>query len=130
MRLRLLALAVLLANNALAAEGYVFRHQLPEGSWDFDAASVIVLNDAVRKSEMTLNLTKPLQDQPTGRLYDRIVFVYEHDCKKNQMRVVDSTSYLRGEPVSMSRPSDAWRPAGESLAQQYACALVQKAEPK
>lgn len=127
MRLTILGAALLVAApHAFAADGYVFRHKSPEGTWDFDAASVVVVSESVRKSQMTLTLTKPLQDQPTGTQYDRVVFVYEHDCKKNQMRVLDTMAYLRGERVKMSQASDEWRPAGDSMAQQYACALVQK----
>ena len=127
MRLKLVGAALLVAvPPAFAADGVVFRHQSREGTWDFDAASVVVVSESVRKSQMTLTLTKPLQDQPTGAQYDRVVFVYEHDCRKNQMRVLDTMAYLRGERVTMTRASDEWRPAGDSMAQQYACALVQK----
>jgi hypothetical protein len=120
------AVALLVAHNALAAEAVIFRHQTPEGSWDFDAGSIVVVDESIRRSQMVLNLKKPLQDQPTGNQYDRVVFMYEHDCRKNQMRVTDTTAYLRGERVEMGRASNAWRAAGESVAQQYACALVQK----
>jgi hypothetical protein len=127
MRLTVIGAALLVVtHHALAADGYVFRHQAPEGTWDFDAASVVVLSDSIRRSQMSLTLAKPLQDQPTGSRYDRLVFVYEHDCSKNQMRVLETNAYLRGERVKMSRPSDEWRPAADSAAQKYACALVQK----
>src|SRR5215213_11061346 len=98
MRLTLLGVAALLtANNALSAESYVLRHEYDGGSWDFDMGSIVIVNATIRKSQMVLNLTKPLQDQPTGTRYDRVVFTYEHDCKANRMRVMDHISYLAGQ---------------------------------
>ncbi|HZN26983.1 MAG TPA: surface-adhesin E family protein [Burkholderiales bacterium] len=122
----LAAAALFVAQNALAAENVVLRYESPEGLWDFDMASVVIVNDSVRKSQISLKLKRPLQDQPTGTVYDRVVFHYEHDCKANRMRVVDSLSYLRGEPVKTSRANDDWHPAADSTAQQHACALVMK----
>src|SRR5687768_13453567 len=118
--------AILTANNALSAESYVLRHEYDGGSWDFDMGSIVVVNDTIRKSQMTLNLTKPLQDQPTGTRYDRVVFIYEHDCKANRIRVIDNISYLAGARVTISRAGSEWQPAGDSVAQKYACALIDK----
>jgi hypothetical protein len=120
------AAALLVAQSALSADSYILRHQTPQGSWEFDLSSVVVVNESVRRSQITLNLPKPLQDQPTGSVYDRMVFHYEHDCKENKMRVMDALSYLRGELVKTTRPADDWQPAGDSAAQKYACAMVQK----
>jgi hypothetical protein len=118
--------AILAANNALSAESYVLRHKYDGGSWDFDMGSIVIVNDTIRKSQMTLNLTKPLQDQPTGTRYDRVVFMYEHDCKANRMRVMDNISYLAGVRVTISRAGSEWQPAGDSVAHKYACALIDK----
>jgi hypothetical protein len=127
MRITLLGAAALFAaQNAVAAESYVFRHQSPEGSWDFDVGSVVVVNESVRRSHITLTLTRPLLDQPTGKVYDRVVFHYEHDCKANRMRVIDTRSSLKDETVNTSRPTEEWQPAGDSTAQKYACSLVDK----
>ena len=120
--------AFLNANIALAADGYVLRHEFEGGWWDFDMASVVQVDDAIRKSQMTLSLSKPLQDQPTGSRYDKVVFTYEHDCKGNRLRVIDNVSYLTGERVNMSRASSHWRPAADSFAQKYACAMQKKEE--
>ena len=86
----------------------------------------MIVDETTRRSQMSLNLTNPLQDQPTGRQYDRLVFFYEHDCKRNRMRVTDTVPYLKGERVTMTPPSPEWRPADESVAQKYACALIDK----
>ena len=127
MRLMLFGVAAILtANNALAADSFVLRHAYDGGSWDFDMGSIVIVNDTLRKSQVTLNLTKPLQDQRTGSLYDRVIFTYEHDCKANRMRVTDNVPYLAGERVIMSRASSEWGPAGDSVAQKYTCALVEK----
>jgi hypothetical protein len=120
------AAALLAASNALAADGYVLRHQSPEGTWDFDVASVVIVNGSVRRSQMTLTLTRPLQDQATGKVYDRVVFHYEHDCKADRMRVVDTVSSLKHETVNITRAGEAWQPAGDSVAQKYACSVVEK----
>ena len=122
----LAAAALCFTQSAFSAENYVLRHESPEGYWDFDMASIVVVNDTLRRSEISLKLKRPLQDQPTGKVYDRIVFQYEHDCKANKMRVLDSLSYLEGEPVKTTRAGDEWHPAGESAAQKYACELVAK----
>jgi len=127
MRSVLLAVVALcFAQSAFAAESYVLRQESPEGYWDFDMASIQVVNDTLRRSQMTLKLKKPLQDQPTGKVYDRIVFNYEHDCKANTIRITDSASFLEREPVKATRAGDDWHPAGDSAAQKYACELVAK----
>jgi hypothetical protein len=120
------ATALLIAHNAIAADSYLLRHEFEGGSWDFDMASIAVVDDTLRTSRMTLNLTQPLQDQPTGNRYDRIVFLYEHDCKAQRMRVVDTLSYLRDERVEVKGASPEWRAAADSVAHKYACALVKK----
>lgn len=127
MRLTLFGLAAVLnAAAALAADSYVLRNEFDGGYWDFDMASVVQIDDAIRKSQMTLSLNKPLQDQPSGAHYDKVVFTYEHDCKGNRLRVIDNVSYLTGERVDMSRASSQWRPATDSFAQKYACAMLKK----
>ena len=120
------AAALLVASHALAADDYVLRQESPEGLWDFDTASVVVVNPTVRKSQMSLKLKRPLLDQPTGKVYDRIVFQYEHDCKANKMRVVDTLSYYQGEPVKATPAKDDWHPAEESAAHKYACSVAQQ----
>jgi hypothetical protein len=122
----LAAAALCFAQSAFSAENYVLRLESPEGYWDFDMASIVVVDDTLRRSEMSLKLKRPLLDQPTGNVYDRVVFQYEHDCKAKRMRVVDSLSYLRGEPVKTARAGEDWHPAGESAAQKYACELAAK----
>jgi hypothetical protein len=122
----LAAAALCFAQSALSAENQVLRYESPEGDWDFDMASIVVVSDTLRRSQMSLKLKKPLQDQPTGNVYDRVVFHYEHDCKEKRIRVVDSLSYLKGEPVKTRRAKDEWHPAGESAAQKYACEVVAK----
>ena len=122
----LAAAALCFAHSAFSAENYVLRQESPEGYWDFDMASIEVVNETVRRSQMTLKLKRPLQDQPTGKAYDRVVFHYEHDCRGNRIRIVDSASFLEGEPVKTTRAGDDWHPAGDSTAQKYACELVAK----
>ena len=122
----LAAAAFLAASQALAADDYILRQESPEGMWDFDTASVVVVDATVRKSRMSLKLKRPLQDQPTGKIYDRIVFHYEHDCKANRMRVVDTLSYYQGVPVKTTPPKADWHPAEDSAAHKYACSVVQK----
>jgi hypothetical protein len=127
MRLTLLgAAALVIVHNALSAESYILKHDSPEGSWHFDIASIVIVNDSIRRSQMSLNLTRALQDQPTGNHYDQVIFTYEHDCKADRMRVIDTVPYLNGERVTTSRTSPEWRPAGESAAHKYACALLEK----
>lgn len=116
--------AFLLAQPVSAADGYLLRHEFDGGSWDFDMASVAVAADGLRKSQMSLNLSRPLQDRPTGQQYDRVVFVYEHDCSANRMRVVETLTYLAGERVGVPGAAPEWRPAADNIAQRYACALV------
>jgi hypothetical protein len=87
---------------------------------------VVVVDAASRKSQTSLKLKRPLQDQPSGKVYDRIVFEYEHDCKANRMRVVDTHSSYQGEPVKTTRVNDEWHPAEESPVHKYACSVSQK----
>jgi hypothetical protein len=122
----LAAAALLVTSHAFSAEDRVLRQESPEGFWDFDTASVVVVDDTVRKSQMSLKLKRPLQDQSTGKIYDLIVFQYEHDCKTNKMRVLDTLSSYHGEPVKASRASDDWHPADESAVHKYACSVAQK----
>ena len=122
----LAAAAFLVTSQTLAAEDYVLRQESPEGMWDFDTASVVVVDATVRKSEMSLKLKRPLQDQPTGNVYDRIVFRYEHDCKANKMRVVDTLSYFQGEPVKTTPAKDDWHPAEESAVHKHVCSVTRK----
>jgi hypothetical protein len=127
MRARVVAVVALcFAQSAFSAESYVLRQESPEGYWDFDMASIEVVDATLRRSQMTLRLKRPLQDQPTGKVYDRIVFQYEHDCKANTIRITDSASFLEREPVNTTRAGDDWHPAGDSTAQKYACELVAK----
>ena len=107
------ALAFVVIPQALAAESVVLRQESPEGMWDFDTASIVVVSDSLRTSQMTLKLKRPFQDQSTGNVYDRVVFQYEHDCKENKMRVVDSHAYFQGEAVKTTRAKDEWQPAQE-----------------
>ena len=120
----LAAAALCFAHSAFSAENYVLRQESPEGYWDFDMASIVVVSDTLRRSQISLKLKRPLQDQPTGKVYDRVVFHYEHDCKANKIRVVDSASYLEGEPVKTAPAADDWHAAGDSTAQKYACEVV------
>jgi hypothetical protein len=124
------AAALLIVHNALSAESYVLKHDSPEGSWHFDIASIVIVNDSIRRSQMSLYLTSPLQDQPTGNHYDQVIFTYEHDCKADRMRVIDTVPFLQGKRVTMGRASHEWRPAAESAAHKYACALVQQGEAR
>jgi hypothetical protein len=127
MRLMLFGVTIMLAaNNVLSAESHVLRHEFDGGWWDFDFGSIVIVNDTLRKSEMSLNLTKPLQDQETGEFYDKVVFSYEHDCKADRLRVVDNVSFRTGKQVKMARASSLWQPAVESFAQKYTCSLVKK----
>jgi hypothetical protein len=118
------ATALVIAQSAGAAESYLLKHEFEGGSWDFDMASIAIIDDTKRTSRMSLNLDQPFQDQPTGNRYDRVVFMYEHDCKANRIRVVDTVSYLGGERVTVGATSAEWRPAVDSVAQKYACALA------
>jgi hypothetical protein len=122
----LAAAALCFTPSAFPAENYVLRHESPEGYWDFDMASIVVVNDTLRRSEISLTLKRPLQDKLSGKVYDRIVFHYEHDCRAKKMRVLDSRSYLEGEPVKTTGAGDDWHPAEESAAQKYACEVVAK----
>ena len=128
MRLMLFGAAILLsANNALfAAESYMLRHEFDGGWWDFDIVSIAVVSDTLRKSEMSLHLIKPLQDQESGEFYDKVIFSYEHDCKAHRLRVVDNIAFRTGKPVKMARASSLWQPAVDSFAHKYACSLVSK----
>src|SRR5215207_8602323 len=110
------AAMMLIANNALSAESYVLRHEFEGGWWDFDIVSIAVVNDTLRKSEMSLTLIKPLQDQESGEFYDRVIFSYEHDCKAHRLRVVDNVAFRIGKPVKMTRASSLWQPAVDSFA--------------
>jgi hypothetical protein len=120
------AAMMLIANNALSAESYVLRHEFEGGWWDFDIVSIAVVNDTLRKSEMSLTLIKPLQDQESGEFYDKVIFSYEHDCKAHRLRVVDNVAFRIGKPVKMTRASSLWQPAVDSFAHKYACSLVRK----
>ena len=117
--------ALLLAHPAAAADGDVLRQEFDGGSWDFDLASVVIVNDTFRTSRMSLTLARPLQDQ-SGARYDHVEFLYEHDCKENRMRVAETLTYLAGERVEVSGASPDWRPAADSAAHKYACALVRR----
>lgn len=64
------ALAFVVIPQALAAESVVLRQESPEGMWDFDTASIVVVSDSLRTSQMTLKLKRPFQDQSTGKVYD------------------------------------------------------------
>jgi hypothetical protein len=119
-------LSLLAVRAALAGEPYVFRHNFNGGSWEFDISSVVLVNEGFRQSQMQLHLEKPLQDQATGSLYNRITFFYEHDCALNRMRVLDSVAGLSEEAAAITRPGDDWQPAGDSFAQKYACALAKR----
>jgi hypothetical protein len=112
--------------QALAAESVVLRQQSPQGVWDFDTASIVVVSDTLRKSEMALKLKRPFRDQSTGKVYDRVVFQYEHDCKEKKMRVVSSLAYFQGEPVKTTDAKDEWQPAQDSAVHQYACSAAAK----
>jgi hypothetical protein len=120
------AAAFLVASQAFAADDYIMRQESPEGLWDFDTASVVVVDATLRKSQMSLKLKRPLQDQPTGKVYDRIVFHYEHDCKANKMRVVNTLSSYQGAPVNTAHVKDDWQSAEESTVHKYACSVAQK----
>ena len=120
------ALAFVVIPQAFAAEGVVLRQDSPEGMWDFDTASIVVVSDSLRTSEMTLKLKRPFQDQSTGKVYDRVVFQYEHDCKQNKMRVVDSHAYFQGDPVKTTGAKDEWQPAQDSAVHKHACAVTRK----
>jgi hypothetical protein len=114
-------LSVFALNAALAGEPYVFRHNFNGGSWEFDISSVVLATDGFRRSQMQLYLDKPLQDQATGSVYDRITFLYEHDCALNRMRVVDSLAPAPtgSQPEIASRKNTPahWQSAAERLTQ-------------
>ena len=122
----LAALAFVVIPQAFAAESVVLRQESPEGMWDFDTASIVVVSDSLRTSQMTLKLKRPFQDQSTGKVYDRVVFQYEHDCKQNKMRVVDSHAYFQGDPVKTTGAKDEWQPAQDSAVHKHACAVTRK----
>ncbi len=127
MRLALYCVAAMCcANNVAGADSYVLVHKFNGGSWEFEMASLVIVNERIRKSQMSLNLAKPFQDQSTGAFYDRVTFAYEHDCQANRMRVLDNVAFLVGARVTMSRATADWQPAADSVLQQYACALVEK----
>jgi hypothetical protein len=118
--------AFVVVPQALAAESVVLRQQSPEGVWDFDTASIVVVSETLRKSEMALKLKRPFRDQSSGKVYDRVVFQYEHDCKEKKMRVVSSLAYFQGEPVKTTDAKDEWQPAQDSAVQKYACSVATK----
>jgi hypothetical protein len=127
MRLGLAVLLMLPMQPVISADNYVLLHKAEEGSWEFDTASIVTVSEGLRQSKTRLNLAHPLRDAATGVVYDKILFLYEHDCALNRIRVLDNIAYLGGSPAAISHVSSEWQAAADSAAHKYACGLVEEA---